>query len=134
MARFFMNDIEHARLMLRMAFKDLKSLKHMLNPEEHDEEIFGFHAQQAIEKALKAWIGFRQEVYPHSHNLGILLQQLEDGGEDVQDFWELLEWTAFGVQFRYQEYFDPMETCDRPLVVTKVSLVLSRVSNLLSSD
>jgi hypothetical protein len=27
----------------------------MITPESIDDEIFGFHAQQAVEKSLKAW-------------------------------------------------------------------------------
>ena len=49
-----MQDLDHARLMLQMAQKDLHAIKAMKDPEKFENEIFGFHAQQAIEKALKA--------------------------------------------------------------------------------
>ncbi len=47
-----MSDLEQARVMLLMAQKDLKALKGMLDVETFAEEVFGFHAQQASEKAL----------------------------------------------------------------------------------
>jgi HEPN domain-containing protein len=49
-----MSDLDHARLMLNMAGKDLKALQNMLDMNAFANEIFGFHAQQAVEKALKA--------------------------------------------------------------------------------
>lgn len=39
-----------------MAKKDHQSLTPMLDAESLSAEIFGFHAQQAIEKTLKAWL------------------------------------------------------------------------------
>jgi hypothetical protein len=36
-----MSATDQARMMLEMAEKDLKSLRHMLDPEEHDDEIVG---------------------------------------------------------------------------------------------
>ena len=51
-----MNAIDQAHQMLVMASKDIKAMKSLLSPESADDEIFGFHAQQAVEKSLKAWI------------------------------------------------------------------------------
>lgn len=48
--------LDHANKMLRMSTKDFNALTGMLNhPEHFSDEVFGFHAQQAIEKASKAW-------------------------------------------------------------------------------
>jgi hypothetical protein len=49
-----MNPIDHAKLLLLMASKDMKALDIMIMPESVDDGIFGFHAQQAVEKTLKA--------------------------------------------------------------------------------
>jgi HEPN domain-containing protein len=49
-----MNGVEHAREMLTLAQRDFKALQVMLDVETFADEIFGFHAQQAVEKALKA--------------------------------------------------------------------------------
>ncbi len=65
-----MSDFEHARSLLRMAQRDLNALRGMINPAVDptqvffSDEVFGFHAQQAAEKSLKAWIaslGNRQD-------------------------------------------------------------------------
>ena len=51
-----MNDLEHAKLLLSMAKKDLKALEGMEDAQVFEDEIFGFHTQQAAEKALKSWL------------------------------------------------------------------------------
>jgi len=45
-----MSDIKHARMMLDLAKKEIKALKGMKSAEIFSDEIFGFHAQQAVEK------------------------------------------------------------------------------------
>ena len=52
---------EHARQLLGKAREDLDALKGMLAAngaysEAFSDGVFGFHAQQAAEKALKAWM------------------------------------------------------------------------------
>jgi HEPN domain-containing protein len=49
-----MADFEHAQAMLRMAHKDFNALTGMLDNTVFADEIFGFHVQQTVEKALKA--------------------------------------------------------------------------------
>ena len=49
-----MADREHARSMPRMAHKDFNALVGMRENPLFADEIFGFHVQQAVEKALKA--------------------------------------------------------------------------------
>jgi hypothetical protein len=47
------SDRDHALLLLELAGKDHKALANMRDEDVFEEEIFGFHAQQAIEKTLK---------------------------------------------------------------------------------
>ena len=51
-----MHAADHAQDLLRMARKDFDALRGMLDHPLFADEIFGFHAQQAIEKSLKAWL------------------------------------------------------------------------------
>jgi HEPN domain-containing protein len=51
-----MSELKHARALLAMAEKDLKALQGMGDATTFADEIFGFHAQQSVEKTLKAWI------------------------------------------------------------------------------
>ena len=55
------------------------------------DRIFGFHAQQAVEKLLKAMIGAHGERFEHTHDLGTLLRHAEGLGEHYEIEEELLK-------------------------------------------
>ena len=106
-----MNPIDHAKLLLLMASKDIKALDLMIMPESVDDEIFGFHAQQAVEKTLKAWISLSGGIYSKNHDLSMLLLTLKGLGCDIESLKDLISLNAFAAQFRYEA----LETDDEPL-------------------
>ena len=128
-----MNDIEQAQSLLRMAQMDLNALMGMGNNALFADEIFGFHAQQAIEKALKAWLSARGVEFPLTHELTRLLNLLEKQGEYVEAFWPLAQYTVFAVQARYEEgLFDLDAALDRSTVVEQTQSLLEHVERVLS--
>ena len=108
---------DHADQMLKMAKKkDHLALSHMLDPADFSEEIFGFQAQQSIEKALKAWIAMKGLTYPKSHDVSALSTILKDSGEDLSKFPNLEDYNIFAVQYRYEAYDSSEEELDRDQV------------------
>ena len=70
----------------------------------------GFHAQQAIEKGLKAVLAARGVEYPLTHNLALLLTELTHAGcGSPPDASRLPELTPYGVAFRYGDFGDSDE-------------------------
>ena len=69
---------EHARGLLAMAQMDFDAMRGMLGNPLFADEIFGFHAQQAIEKSLKAWLALSSVNFPLTHDLSRLLALLEE--------------------------------------------------------
>ena len=126
-----MSEYKHACALIAMAEKDLKALEGMRDAATFADEIFGFHAQQAVEKTLKAWIATQGLEYPLTHNLARLLAILEDEGAQVEDFWDLTEYTAFAVEFRYGPLDMSQEPLNRPLVVSQVARLIERVKGLM---
>ena len=127
-----MTDPDHARLLLETARKDLRALEGMGDPTTFAEEIFGFHAQQAVEKAIKSWLSLAGRAYPRTHDLEALLVLLEEGGANVPDtFWELIDLSDFAVQLRYQAYAYDEELLDRPSIVRRVRGIVERVEEVL---
>ena len=96
-----MRETDLARELLSSADKDLRAIKHMADPNAFADEVFGFHAQQAVEKTLKAWIALLGQEYPFIHDLDVLLNRLENQGSDVSALRALVELNAFAVQFRF---------------------------------
>lgn len=126
-----MSDLDHARQMLDIAKRDLKALGGMLEPDIFAYEIFGFHAQQAAEKALKAWVAVLGGSYGFTHDLGLLLNSLQCLGADCSRFSELPDLTIFAVHFRYDDAGDDCGFPEREDVLDKVTELVVHVESLL---
>ncbi|MDP3150053.1 MAG: HEPN domain-containing protein [Ignavibacteria bacterium] len=98
-----MRDKKHAEHMLTIAGKDLSALRGMAKDEAtfHDE-IFGFHAQQTVEKCLKAILSYFGVSYPKTHDL-LQLESLcmENEIKIPEEFSSLSDLTDFAVEYRY---------------------------------
>jgi HEPN domain-containing protein len=78
-----MKETELAHSLLTSAQKDRKAIRNMTDPDLFEDEVFGLHAQQAVEKSLKAWIALLGGQYPFVHDLDALLNTLQKLGADV---------------------------------------------------
>jgi HEPN domain-containing protein len=127
-----MSGVEHAREMLTLAQRDFKALQGMLDAETFADEIFGFHAQQAVEKALKAWLTLVGVEYPRTHDLEELLELLEEHAEPILDaFYDLVDLTDFAVQFRYRIFEDAEGRLNRGVMIRQVSDLVVHVERLV---
>jgi hypothetical protein len=118
-----------------MAKKDLAALEGMIDDTTHfSDEVFGFHAEQAVEKALKAWISALGEQYPFTHDLSLLLNQLKKLDVDISEWLELLELSSFGVQFRYEEVDLDGEPLDRAVILSKVTHLICNVDTAITKQ
>ena len=128
-----MHDREQARLLLVMAGKDLQALEGMTEPERFADEIFGFHAQQAVEKSFKAWLAMNGIEYPHTHDLAALFGLLQDAqASGIEQFHPLVDLSDFAVQFRYDIYGD--EPVDRKGIDGQVDRLVQHVEELLKKQ
>lgn len=130
-----MRDIEHARSLVRLAHRDWMALTGMLGSPLFADEIFGFHAQQTVEKALKAWLCAEDQTYPLTHELLRLLVLLENLGADVEQFWPLARFTPYAVQARYEVgpggTDEPLE---RAAIVAEVQVLLRHVAIIVGEQ
>ena len=106
-----------------MAHKDLRALQAMTG-DEFAVEIFGFHAQQTAEKALKAWLEHLGNTAPITHNLVLLISMLSDLGQDMTSWLDLISLNGYAVQYRYEESGSQTEDLDRPKTIELISELL----------
>jgi HEPN domain-containing protein len=92
-----MSPAEDAALLLRIVRRHLQAMRLNLNPLYPDEE-WGFQAQQAMEKLLKAQLVLRDQSAPRTHELLDLALLLK---EQLPE--ELLQLQVFAVEARYEE-------------------------------
>lgn len=127
------SDSDHAFQLLQMARKDHQAITNMLDQDLFSEEVFGFHAQQSIEKALKAWITVKGLTYPKSHDVSALTRILNDSGEDMTTFPDLEDYTIYAVQYRYEAYDDAEEQLDRQKVIEATRTLIDHAQEVLKN-
>ena len=99
-----MKQSELVRLLLHKATQDEAVLEELLGDRRFDDETVGFHAQQAVEKLLKAWLAHLGADYPKVHNLEALVDLLEVHGERLpSELANLEHLSPFATVFRYEQ-------------------------------
>ena len=78
-----MNLSEHVHTLLHKATQDEAVLAELAVDSKFDDETVGFHAQQAAEKLLKAWLSYLGVNYPKTHRLETLIDLLNASGKSV---------------------------------------------------
>lgn len=130
-----MSDIEKDRLLQMMAQNDFNALLGMGDKKFFVDEIYGFHAQQAIEKLLKAWIASKSIQFPLTHDLRRLLLLIEQTGEAVDEFWPLIKFNIFSVQARYESgLFEADEALDRASILEEVRHLMMHVEAKIAAS
>lgn len=81
---------------------DLEACEHLLDGSSVLGGIIAFHAQQAVEKYMKAALTWRQVEFPKTHDLGDLLTLLAVEDASLRDdLWDTVVLTDYGVEVRY---------------------------------
>jgi len=118
-------------VLARKAQADAVAVRELAGNAEITDEIIGFHAQQAIEKWLKAVMAHRGMDEVRIHDIGRLLQLLQNDGAELPVNAERLDdLTIYAVPMRYDELLDA-EPLDREATVELVDEVGRWASNAL---
>ena len=125
-----MSDVKCARVMYRAAEREVLTLRSMRD--DVPVESFGFHVQQAAEKAFKAWLALLGETYPLTHSIEMLLDLLADRCAAVESFRELVDYTPYAVEFRYIGVDQDAEPIDREGALALVQALHERVGRRLA--
>ena len=97
-------------------------------------EVFGFHAQQAVEKLLMSWLCVYDFSFPNTHDLRHLSRLIgkRDTGIPLL-LQDLLFLTEFAVEFRYSSYGENNPPLDRSKILgdlaTLQAFIASTVEN-----
>lgn len=114
----------------RKARSDEIALDKLADDPDVPDDLIGFHAQQALEKLLKAALAYAGVAPPRIHDLGELIAQLGDAGltppASAGEARALVPWA---VEFRYDDILD--EQLDRTAACETVTQVRAWVDGLL---
>lgn len=91
-----------ARQLMELAAADRLAAKTLSDADGIADVIVGFHAQQSVEKALKAVLASRCIEFSFTHDLDGLIELCKSNGLDVpSDLDGVDSLTPYGVRWRY---------------------------------
>ncbi len=91
-----------ADILLALARQDVLAFRKLAGDMEIGDALLGFHAQQAVEKSLKAVLAHAGIVFRRTHDIAELLDLLADSGLRVPPHSDLLdELNPYAVEMRY---------------------------------
>jgi HEPN domain-containing protein len=122
---------ELAALLARKATEDAVALREFAANSEIADTVLGFHAQQAIEKWLKAVLAHQAVDFEYTHDLRHLIALVEDAGVNFPfDTPAVVRLTEYAVPLRYDELLDAA-LLDREVAVKLVAEVGDWADKLL---
>jgi HEPN domain-containing protein len=123
-----------SRILLRKAGEDATAVRELAHNPEIADSIIGFHAQQAVEKWLKALLAARGVQYRPIHDIDRLVELLEPLDSELPfDRDRLATLTQYAVPLRYDELLDA-ESLERDILVSLMEEVEAWVGPLLSNE
>jgi HEPN domain-containing protein len=97
-----MADITLAHALIDLAHQDLLVFRKLAADLDVGDTVLGFHAQQAVEKALKAVLAHAAVRHRRTHDIAELLDLLTDAGLPAPPHAEVLdELNPYAVEMRY---------------------------------
>lgn len=101
------NSLDHARELLHKADNDLIAARAILATGEALDTVC-FHAQQAVEKSIKAVLALHDIPYPRRHDLAELMNLVKPIAAELLPYeHDITSMTPFAVDLRYDNEFEP---------------------------
>ncbi|MBM3268565.1 MAG: HEPN domain-containing protein [Candidatus Sericytochromatia bacterium] len=127
---------DFASVLYRKALQDLFTVEKLLPDPASADEVIGFHAQQAVEKFMKAVLAKEGIVYRPTHNLAELVDLVEVSGfqapADHGDFPALMPYAA---TLRYDDLdLEDQELLDRSRTLALVHRTREWARSLLGFE
>ena len=95
-------ELEEARRLLKAARSDLRAAGALAADAEQENDVVGFHAQQAVEKSIKAVLAASGAEIPFTHDVSFLVDVADEHGSAVPERVAQAEWlTPWAVAIRY---------------------------------
>ena len=127
---------DFVREWLSKAETDMAATRALLEASLDDYAPAAFHAQQAAEKMLKAWMVRHQIEIPRTHDLGKLVHIIAEHDRELAHvLQDLDDLTAYAVEYRYPGSFSQVSLSEAgdvlALAEKSVRLILESLSDYL---
>lgn len=124
--------IEVAKGLVRLAQIELDTAESLAPNPEIDDRPVGFHAQQTVEKAIKAALTLEGIDFPKTHDLEYLIGLAGKHSIVMEPELESASWlTPWAAEFRYDDA--PIETLDRKRAIVVANAAVSWCRELIAN-
>lgn len=108
----------------------------LMDASSASDEIIGFHAQQAVEKLLKALLSHRRIAFRRTHDLTELIDLLSANGVPVPpEIGDTRRLAPYAAEFRYEDIpLDSTEPLSRQWAAECVAKTKAWVNQLLAQS
>ena len=123
------------RQWLERAEDDWRLSRRLVTDSEFYAEATAFHAQQAVEKYLKAFLTWHQVEFPKTHDIKRLLKLASECDPGMaQDLCDAADLTAYAVEYRYPGEYPPVTRAEATSAVAVADHVRDYVRCRLPMD
>jgi HEPN domain-containing protein len=112
-----------AEVLLGKADEDIYLSQTLIADTRISDELWGFHAQQAVEKLFKSLLASREITFPFTHQISLLTDLLEERGFDLDEkYLSLISLTPYAAALRYS-FADSSQSAslDRPAILKTIT-------------
>ncbi|MGE0644103.1 MAG: HEPN domain-containing protein [Nitrospira sp.] len=127
-------DEDLVRAWVLKAEHDLLNIENNLAAREIPWDTVGFHAQQCVEKYLKALLICRQIDPPKIHDLTELYALVPDGLLEGLNVHSLEELNPYSIEGRYPGVWEPVEQTEALRAVEAVRTIRQAIRRVLPPD
>jgi HEPN domain-containing protein len=112
-----------AAVLARKAEEDAIAVREFAGNDRVADSLIGFHAQQAVEKWLKAVIAAGGSTFERTHDLDRLIEKIQSTGNDLPfDPDDVIALTHYAVPFRHDDMLDS-QSLDRDKTIAVIDQI-----------
>lgn len=127
--------LEFTREWVRRAENDYRITEHLFESGEAFAYGVTFHAQQTVEKYMKAFLVWHQIEFKKTHDIAVLLRSIASVASELLEILaEARELTPYGVEYRYPGDYPEVTVVDAEKSFRLAALVRSEVRNRLPHE
>lgn len=123
---------QKVRQWIEYADEDLRLAEYALRMESGcPYRLIAYHAQQCVEKYIKAFLVYHRQDFPYTHNISALLELCRKHADWVDSLTQAETLTAYAITTRYPGEDEPVSLVEAKNAVTIATQVKSAMKTLL---
>jgi HEPN domain-containing protein len=123
---------QKVRQWIEYADEDLRLAEYALRMESGcPYRLIAYHAQQCVEKYIKAFLVYHRQDFPYTHNISALLELCRKHSDWMDSLSQAETLTAYAISARYPGEDEPVSLAEAQKAITIATQTKSTLNTLL---